>query len=67
MSTIFSVTCPKCEGLFPVHTELWNAGYDLLCPFCANMFAQDKSPLIIGGSGERIVGQSTDTGAAESM
>jgi hypothetical protein len=73
MSTIFNVTCPKCEGLFPVHSERWNAGYDLLCPFCGNTFSQNSSPLIIGGAGERITGtpaaapSTTDTGAAEGM
>jgi hypothetical protein len=39
----------------------------LLCPFCGNMFPQDKSPLIIGGAGEKITGPSADTGPAEGM
>jgi hypothetical protein len=65
MSTIFSVTCPVCGELFPVHTELWNSGYDLLCPFCQATFPQTRSPLIIGAHGERTV--QTDSGAAEGM
>lgn len=66
MSTIFTVTCPRCREGFPVHTELWRAGYDLLCPFCGASFPQDASPLIVGAQGERTVNQ-TDTGHAESM
>jgi len=67
MSTIFTVTCPSCAQQFPVHTELWKAGYDLLCPFCGATFAQERSPLIIGGAGERTVGPTASSGAAESM
>jgi hypothetical protein len=56
MAQIFTVTCPGCRGGFPVHPELWQAGYDLLCPFCGRMFPQEASPLIITGSGERRPG-----------
>jgi hypothetical protein len=66
-STIFRVTCPECSGVFPVHNELWNAGYELLCPFCGASFAQSASPMIIGGSGEKTTRSSSNTGAAEGM
>ncbi len=67
MSTIFTVTCPQCSKTFPVHTELWQAGYDLLCPFCQAMFPQSKSPTIVTGKGETFSPATTDTGQAESM
>jgi hypothetical protein len=56
MAQIFTVTCPSCRGAFPVHPELWGAGYDLLCPFCAAMFPQEASPLIVTGNGEKRPG-----------
>jgi hypothetical protein len=67
MSTIFTVTCPKCGDNFPVHTELWQAGYDLLCPFCQATFPQERSPLIVSGGGERHVRPVDPTQSAESM
>ena len=56
MAQIFTVTCPTCQGAFPVHPELWQAGYDLLCPFCGAMFPQEASPQIVTGTGERRPG-----------
>ncbi len=56
MAQIFTVTCPVCRGSFPVHPELWQAGYDLLCPFCGAMFPQEESPLIVTGTGEKRPG-----------
>ena len=56
MAQIFTVSCPQCRGGFPVHPELWQAGYDLLCPFCGAMFPQEESPLIVTGNGERRPG-----------
>jgi hypothetical protein len=40
MAEVFYVQCPKCEGRHPCHEELWDAGYDLLCPYCGNEFSQ---------------------------
>lgn len=56
MAQIFTVTCPACAGAFPVHPELWQAAYDLLCPFCGAMFPQEASPQIVTGNGERRPG-----------
>ncbi len=56
MAQIFTVTCPACRGAFPVHPELWQAGYDLLCPFCSQVFPQEASPMIISGTGEKRPG-----------
>jgi hypothetical protein len=56
VAQIFTVTCPACRGAFPCHPELWQAGYDLLCPFCGAMFPQEHSPLIVTGTGERRPG-----------
>lgn len=53
MAQIFRVQCPSCHESFPCHTELWQAAYDLLCPFCQHTFPQEESPLIISPSGER--------------
>ena len=69
MAQIFTVTCPSCRGSFPVHPELWQAGYDLLCPFCSTMFPQEESPLIVTGAGEKrpgsaYAGRSANGGAA---
>lgn len=68
MAQIFNVHCPACRGRFPVHPELWDAGYDLLCPHCQHSFPQEASPLIITGSGEqrpgRLFGASGATVAA---
>ena len=64
MAQIFTVTCPACRGAFPCHPELWQAGYDLLCPFCGAMFPQESSPLIVTGSGERRPGSAYAAGAA---
>jgi hypothetical protein len=63
VAQIFTVTCPTCRGGFPVHPELWQAGYDLLCPFCGAMFTQEASPLIVTGSGERRPGSAYAAGA----
>ena len=63
MAQIFTVTCPTCRGGFPVHPELWQAGYDLLCPFCGVMFPQEASPLIVTGSGERRPGSAYGVGS----
>ena len=56
MAQIFNVACPSCRGSFPVHPELWQAPYDLLCPFCGATFPQEASPQIVTGSGERRPG-----------
>jgi hypothetical protein len=56
VAQIFYVHCPSCGGKFPVHSELWQVAYDLLCPFCQNSFSQEQSPLIITASGERRPG-----------
>lgn len=63
MAQIFNVTCPGCRGAFPVHPELWQAGYDLLCPFCGRTFPQEASPLIVTGSGEQRPGSAWSGGA----
>jgi hypothetical protein len=57
MAQIFYVHCPACNGRFPCHPELWQVDYDLLCPFCANTFPQETSPLIITATGERRPGR----------
>lgn len=68
MAQIFYVHCPRCNGKFPCHPELWQTAYDLLCPFCTNTFPQEASPLIITATGERragtLVGGHADAGAA---
>ena len=56
MAQIFNVTCPRCGDKFPCHPELWQVEYKLLCPFCQLSFAQEESPLIITGTGERRPG-----------
>jgi hypothetical protein len=56
MAQIFNVTCPRCNGRFPCHPELWQVEYALLCPFCQNSFQQEESPLIITGTGEQRPG-----------
>jgi hypothetical protein len=53
MAQIFYVHCPSCGERFPCHTELWDAGYDLLCPFCHTTFPQNESPLVISPKGEQ--------------
>ena len=53
MAQIFRVECPSCREIFPCHTELWQAPYDLLCPFCQHTFPQEQSPMIISPAGER--------------
>jgi hypothetical protein len=63
MAQIFNVTCPVCLGAFPCHPELWQAGYDLLCPFCGATFPQEESPLIVTGTGERRPGTAYRDGA----
>ena len=57
MAQIFYVHCPACDGKFPCHPELWQAAYDLLCPYCATSFPQEQSPLIITATGERRPGR----------
>ncbi len=57
MAQIFYVTCPACRQKFPCHPELWDAGYDLLCPFCQASFPQEASPLIVTGTGEQRAGR----------
>jgi DNA-directed RNA polymerase subunit RPC12/RpoP len=43
MAEVFYVQCPECGGRHPCHTEdLWDAGYDLLCPYCGNEFPQQE-------------------------
>ncbi|MBX3030234.1 MAG: hypothetical protein KF809_08735 [Chloroflexi bacterium] len=66
MAQIFNVTCPGCRGTFPVHPELWQAGYDLLCPFCGRMFPQEESPRIVTGTGEQRPGSAWRGGDAGS-
>lgn len=56
MARIFYVHCPNCRGKFPCHSELWDSGYDLLCPFCRTTFPQEASPLIITMTGEQRPG-----------
>jgi hypothetical protein len=56
VAQIFYVHCPRCQGKFPCHTELWQVEYDLLCPFCGHSFPQEASPLIITPTGERRAG-----------
>ncbi len=63
MASIFTIECPSCGKSFPCHTELWQAGYDLLCPFCQATFPQEQSPRIVTASGDVV----RATGAAESM
>lgn len=68
MAAHFMVRCPSCGGDFPCHTELWNAGYDLLCPFCQATFPQDRSPLVVSAQGEQGRGPAADaTAHAEGM
>lgn len=57
MAQIFYVHCPACGGRFPCHPELWDAPYDLLCPFCGNTFPQEASPEIITATGEHRAGR----------
>jgi hypothetical protein len=57
MAQIFYVTCPACRQRFPCHPELWDAGYDLLCPFCQASFPQEASPLLVTGTGEQRAGR----------
>ncbi|TDE00698.1 hypothetical protein [Jiangella asiatica] len=64
MASIFTVECPSCGQSFPCHTELWQAGYDLLCPFCQATFPQERSPRIVSATGDVV---RNDTGAAEGM
>jgi endogenous inhibitor of DNA gyrase (YacG/DUF329 family) len=64
MASQFTVECPTCHKDFPVHMELWQAGYDLLCPFCGATFPQEESPHIVTASGED---RRVDTSQAESM
>ena len=64
MAQIFYVTCPACRSKFPCHPELWDAGYDLLCPFCQASFPQETSPLIITGTGEQRPGRLVGGGGA---
>ncbi|HWD64123.1 MAG TPA: hypothetical protein VG405_03040 [Solirubrobacteraceae bacterium] len=43
MAEVFYVQCPNCGGRHPCHTEdLWDSGYDLLCPYCGNEFSQEE-------------------------
>jgi hypothetical protein len=42
MAQMFWVQCPTCDGRFYCHMELWDSGYDLLCPFCSNTFSQEE-------------------------
>ncbi len=56
MAQIFYVHCPRCNGKFPCHPELWQVEYALLCPFCQLSFRQEDSPLIISATGERRPG-----------
>lgn len=65
MAQIFTVMCPVCRGAFPCHPELWQAGFDLLCPFCGAMFPQEDSPQIVTGTGEKRPGSAyTEGGSA---
>jgi hypothetical protein len=63
VAQIFYVTCPRCNGKFPCHPELWQVEYALLCPFCQNSFPQEESPLIITGTGEQRPGSMFARGA----
>jgi len=56
MAQIFYVHCPRCDGKFPCHPELWQVEYALLCPFCQLSFPQEESPMIISATGERRPG-----------
>lgn len=68
MAQIFWVHCPACKERFPVHTELWQSAYDLLCPFCQTSFPQSESPSIISPNGEQSHPAPVDPAAtAESM
>lgn len=43
-SMIFWVQCPECEGRFYCHAEdLRHTEWELLCPYCHNMFKQEES------------------------
>lgn len=43
-SMIFWVQCPECEGKFYCHTaDLRHTDWELLCPYCQNMFKQEDS------------------------
>jgi hypothetical protein len=64
MAQIFYVACPTCRERFPCHPELWQAEYDLLCPFCGQMFPQEASPMITTGTGEQRPGRSAGTWSA---
>jgi hypothetical protein len=52
VAQIFYVQCPACDREFPCHSELWQAAYDLLCPFCQRSFRQEDSPRIVTATGE---------------
>jgi hypothetical protein len=56
VAAIFYVHCPRCNGKFPCHQELWQVEYALLCPFCQLSFHQEDSPMIISAAGERRPG-----------
>ena len=64
MAQIFYVTCPACRQRFPCHPELWQVEYELLCPFCGQMFPQEASPLITTGTGEQRPGSAAGTWTA---
>ena len=64
MAQIFYVTCPACRQRFPCHPELWQVEYELLCPFCGQMFPQEASPLITTGTGEQRPGSAAGTWSA---
>lgn len=39
---MFWVQCPECDGKFYCHAEdLWDSGYDLLCPYCSATFGRE--------------------------
>lgn len=65
MATIFYVHCPRCNGKFPCHQELWQVEYALLCPFCQLSFHQEDSPMIISATGERRPGSRAAGGTVE--
>lgn len=51
MAQIFWVQCPQCAGRFYCHTEdLWDAPYDLLCPFCAHTFSREAGVAELGSA-----------------